>query len=162
MEYTLQPTKMLGIWISKDVSETLNINYENCLAKLRNLINMWKQRQLTIKGKITILKNQALPLILYVCSVLLTPKQIINEIDKIFYNFIWPKEKNHVQKKVLINEIDHGGLNMPDIEAIIKSFKMDWIKRLLSKNNNYTKLVSAVSQGNFSDINMMSNSTINA
>ena len=47
---------------------------------------MWKCRQLTIKEKITILRSQALPIILYPASVLFTPEHIIDKIDKLFFN----------------------------------------------------------------------------
>ena len=62
---TSKPIKVLGIWLSKDADEVLNLNFEERIDKLNILLNAWKQRNLTIKGKITILKSKALPLITY-------------------------------------------------------------------------------------------------
>ena len=94
--------KSLGIIIKKDVSNIAELNFNDRLIKVRNLLNMWKCRQLTIKGKITILRSQALPIILYPASVLFTPEHIIDKIDKLFFNFIWPNKKHHVKKNILI------------------------------------------------------------
>ena len=137
VEHTI---KSLGIIIDKNVDNMTAINFNEKINKLKNLLNMWKSRQLSIKGKITILRSQALPLILYPASVLYTPDHIIKEIENLFFDFIWPKKKHHVKKKVLIQSIENGGLKMPDINAMIKAMKLMWIKRFLTKNNNYTSI----------------------
>ena len=54
-------------------------------------------------------------LILYAASKLYTPDNIITDIDRQFYDFIWPKGKHHVKKKMLIQQIEQGGLKIPDI-----------------------------------------------
>ena len=105
LKITVDPIQTHGNWISKSKEETLALNYEERVSKIRNLLNMWKCRNLTIKGKITILRSQALPLILYTASMLDIPDNILNEIDKLFFNFIWPKGKHHVKKCVLTKEI---------------------------------------------------------
>ena len=44
----------------------LKINFDERIEKLNTLLNIWSQRNLTIKGRITILKAKALPLVTYV------------------------------------------------------------------------------------------------
>ena len=130
--------KSLGIIIKKDVNNIAELNFNDRLIKVRNLLNMWKCRQLSIKGKITILRSQALPIILYPASVLYTPEHIIDKIDKLFFNFIWPNKKHHVKKNILIQNIEDGGLKMPHVKSMMKAIKLMWIKRLLTKSNNFT------------------------
>ena len=77
----------------------IKTNFEERISKLKNL-NIWAQRNLTLKGKITILKAKALPLITYISTFIYVPKHIIKSIDKILYNFIW-KNMHHVKKKHL-------------------------------------------------------------
>jgi hypothetical protein len=38
-----------------------------------------------------------------------------------FFKFIWPSGKHHVKKRVLIQQIEAGGLKMPDVAAMIKA-----------------------------------------
>ena len=105
---------------------------------------MWKTRNLSIKGKITVLRSQALPLILYAATMLYISDTLLNEIDQLLFDFIWPKGKHHVKKDVLTKSIEHGGLKMPDIKAMVKSIKLTWIKRLVTKENNFTTLSKAI------------------
>ena len=54
---------------------------------------MWKSRQLSIKGKITVLRSQVVPIILYPASMLHTHEKAMGNIEKIFFDFIWPRKK---------------------------------------------------------------------
>ena len=104
-EYGIKPVntsiKSLGIIIKKDVSLTADLNLNDRIIKMKNLLNMWKCRQLSVKGKITILRSQSLPIILYPVSVLYTPDQIIEKIDKLFFDFIWPNKKKTCKEKII-------------------------------------------------------------
>ena len=65
-------------------------NLDERLLKLKSLLNISKQRNLTLKGKITILRAQAMPLIMFVSSFLYMPKEILDLVDSLFYDFLWP------------------------------------------------------------------------
>ena len=80
-------------------------------------------RNLSIKGKITLLRSQAMPIFLYLASFLYVPCEFIKKVNELFFDFIWPKGKHHVKKKVLIQCIESGGLKMPDVESMVKSIK---------------------------------------
>ena len=80
--------KILGIWLHKDGNEIIKTNFETKLQKVRNLVNMWKARKLSLKGKITLLRAQAMPIILYPASILFIPEEIVKELDQIFFNFM--------------------------------------------------------------------------
>ena len=99
---------------------------------------MWQPRNLTIKGKITLLRSKVLPIFMYVASIVYVPEDIIKQLDALFFDFIWPSGKHHVKKNVLIQEIERGGLKMPDVSAMIKSIKLSWLKRICSKQTTFT------------------------
>ncbi len=44
------------------------------------MLSIWKQRRLSLKGKIKILNNLALSPLIYVSSVVDTPTKVINEV----------------------------------------------------------------------------------
>jgi len=140
IKYVNGPVKVLGIWVGKDPQEVIIKNFEHKIKKLKKLVNMWKSRNLSIKGKITLLRAQAMPLILYPCTILYVPEEKVKEIDHIFFDFIWPSHKHHVQKNVLIQRIEDGGLKMPDIASMIKSVKLTWVNKLINKANNFTNV----------------------
>ena len=135
--------KTLGIHVSKNEDVTLLKTLNEKVTKVKNLLNMWQARNLSIKGKITILRSQALPLILYPASVLFVPYKTVKELESIFYDFIWPNKKHHVKKQVLKQEFENGGLKMPCIYSMIKSVKLKWIQTLIKKNNNFVSVAKA-------------------
>ena len=135
IKITQEPVKVLGIWISKSPHEIQTLNLDQRIDKLKTILNVWKQRGLTIKGKIAIVKAKALPLITYVTNFIYVPKDAIETIDKLLYEFVW-KKKHHVKRSTLIGKIAKGGLKMPDTAAVIKSNKFNLIKRLINTENN--------------------------
>ena len=114
---------VLGIWISKDFDEMLKINFDERIEKLNTLLNIWSQRNLTIKGRITILKAKALPLVTYMSTCLYVPKHIIETIDKVLYNFVW-KKKHHVKRTTIIASSSQGGLKMPHFNTLMRAHEI--------------------------------------
>ena len=80
-------------------------NFKSRIKKLKSLLNIWSQRNLSLKGKVAVLLSIALPQMLYVCSVLYVPKWVTEEVEKIMFSFLWSSKKAHVRKEVVINEI---------------------------------------------------------
>ena len=91
--------------ISKKSADIESINFDVKLVQIRNVLNMCTCRQLFNKGKITVLRSQIFPIILYLASMLYTPEKVMAYIEKILFDFIWPREKHHVGKKVPIQGI---------------------------------------------------------
>ena len=57
---------------------------------------MQKARNLTKKGKITLLISKALPIFLYVATILYVPDTVIKQIKDLFFDSVWPSGKHHV------------------------------------------------------------------
>ena len=55
LKWTRNYIKCLGIWCGPDVEGAINKNYMEKIKKLKSLLNMWSQRQLSLKGKISVL-----------------------------------------------------------------------------------------------------------
>ncbi len=85
------PLETLGIYITNNPEENLNYNFKIKLSKLRNLLNIWKQRTITIKGKITIDNSLTLSPPIYTSSMIETPPEALKEINDINQNFIYGK-----------------------------------------------------------------------
>ena len=68
------PFKALGIWYSYNKNEMLNLNLENRLKNMNTIINIWKSRSLSLKGKITIIKTLILPQINFLFSMIYQTK----------------------------------------------------------------------------------------
>ena len=70
----------------------------------------------------------------YVCSVLPTPNKLIQELNKILFKFLW-KGTDKVKRVSVINEYEKGGLRMIDLESMVKSLRLAWLRRIFSEIN---------------------------
>ena len=90
-------------------------------------------------GKITVIKHFALPKLIYALSSLqYPPKEIIKEIEKIMYAFIWEGKPEKIKREILIQDYEKGGLKMIDLEMFIMSLKISCLKRISVSENNRT------------------------
>ena len=51
--------KTLGVWLSISHEETIMLNYEEKIEKIKNCLNNWQMRRLTLLGKIAVIKSLA-------------------------------------------------------------------------------------------------------
>ena len=71
--WTKGPVKFLGVNVSLDNNEMYVLNYESQLKKLQNILDIWRQRDLTLNGKVVIVKSLALSQLTYLFFVLPNP-----------------------------------------------------------------------------------------
>ena len=55
----------------------------------------------------------------YLTGALHTPKWVINEMNKECFGFVWKFKSDMVARKVLVNTVDNGGLNMIDFKFFL-------------------------------------------
>ena len=125
----------LGITFDRDPFLTMSCNFEKKIVKITNLLNLWKQRSLSIKGKITVIKSVILPQILYLSSNLAIPDGFVSKVNSLMYHFIWSANMDKVKRATLINKIEDGGLKMIDLETMIKAQRVMWVKRFFRQTD---------------------------
>ena len=123
--------KILGLYIGYDTQEMEEKNFREKLVNTQVKINMWKQRQLTIFGKILILKTFGLSQLLYTASLLSTPQWVLEEFERMAFNFLWNGKQHKVKKRVVVQNYSLGGCKMINIKEFLKTQKLKWIKRYL-------------------------------
>ena len=96
---------------------------------------MWSQRDLSIVGRINIIKTLALSKLVFICSVMNTPKDFSKEVNKITFDFIWNHKPAKIKKTTLVEQKTAGGLDMKDFSLFDKALKLNWVKRLCSKSD---------------------------
>lgn len=132
--------KILGITISYDKEESVKLNFDSTLLKIKQKLNVWKQRDLTIYGKILLIKTYALSQILYLTSVLPVPEAFMIKLDEIIFNFLWNGKAHKVKKSVIIQDVENGGCNMISVQDMIRTQYITWIKKYQNDNISYWKI----------------------
>ena len=95
----------------------------------------WKQRDLTIIGKVHLLKTYALSKLNYVSSSLIVPNWVFRDIEKICFEFLWGG-KDRIKRDIMYQDISDGGLKMINFKLFVKTQRVMWIKRLLYEEQN--------------------------
>ena len=131
----------MGVTITNDLTENIEKNFKSRLKAMQDVLNIWLTRNLSLKGKITILKSLALPKLLYVSTNVPVPSDVIKEAESIISNFLWNYKTPKIKRNVIIQPIENGGLKAPDFRSMVKASKVAWVKRLLSPGNAKWKLI---------------------
>ena len=111
------------------------MNYTEKVDKIRNILSCWEYRRLTLIGKIQVIKSLLLSQLTYILTPLATNQNFINEINDIFYRFLWNNKGDKTKRTVLINKYENGGLKMVDLSSLNKSLKTTWIRKYLDTSN---------------------------
>jgi hypothetical protein len=116
-----------------------NSNNTNKFDEKMDYINIilkkWENRNLSLFGKIRILKTYALSQLTLPASTLCIPNYLVKKVEKIFYTFLWGKSEK-VKRKKLIQKTSQGGLNMVDIQSYLDSLSATWITRIRESDPN--------------------------
>ena len=104
-----EPINALGVYFTYNQKVLKEKKFIEHLDSVKKLINIWSSRGLSIYRKVTIIKCFLIPKFVYVCSVLPTPKKLIQELNKVLFKFLW-KGRDKVKRVSVINEYDEGGL----------------------------------------------------
>ena len=79
-----------------------------------------------------------IPKNIYVCSIIPTHNKLLKELNKIMFKFLW-KGVYEVTRASVINKYEEGGLRMVDLECMVKSLRLAWLKRIFSGTNGTWK-----------------------
>lgn len=139
IQFTNDPVKCLGIYVGHNQAENYILNWTSKVKKIKDLLNSWKCRNLTIFGKCLVIKSLAISKLNLLFSVLTVPAAILKELQSLFYEFIWGK-KDKIKRITLIGKPQTGGLSMVDLESYVMAAKAAWIPRLITMKGNWTAI----------------------
>ena len=131
MQWTTHPVKYLGIYVGKDKRKQEQLNWENKFIKIQSILNMWKSRNLTLYGKIVVIKSLLISQIVYPASVIHVPESLVRKLEKMIYTFLWGSKREKIKRTVCINSPEEGGLGMIDLKSKIHSLKLSFISKYL-------------------------------
>ena len=88
----------LGAWFSTLEENAFYVNFSEKIERIKNILNSWSARRLTLLGKITIIKSLAVSEIVHVVSSLPTDQGALKEINTLLYDFLWNGQGGQNQK----------------------------------------------------------------
>ena len=67
----------------------MKTNFESILKSIRDILSMWKWRELTLLGRIQIVKSFIIPNVLSKAALIAVTEDLITEINSLIYCLIW-------------------------------------------------------------------------
>jgi hypothetical protein len=89
LEWKTLPVNLLGITIASDNETIIKENFEDKIQGIELLTRIWSRRNLSIKGKLTIINSILIPKLIYPCTILEVPEEIIKTVEGIIKSFFW-------------------------------------------------------------------------
>ena len=127
--------KILGVHFTDDQTLWRKLNFDETLKTIKERLNCWNWRNLTVLGRIEIIKSFVIPVFMYRAGLVCSHKEIVKEVNKIIFNFIW-KGKDKVKRSALISDVEHGGLRAPHLESIIKAQRIMCCKKIANSQQS--------------------------
>ena len=99
-------------------------------------------RNLTIEGKVLVLKSLSVSKILHLSLITTVPHAIINQLNNIKKNFIWNgKNPPKIKHSTLSNSYEDAGLKDVDVFTKAISLQCSWIRILYDENFHEWKII---------------------
>ena len=135
--------KILGIYFSNyDRASNLEINWTKKVDSMITKIKCWEKRNLSIMGKVIIVKTFLISQFNYVLQALFLPEEVLRSINTIVFRFLWKKQFSNrrafekVKRDVLCLGYDKGGLKMINIFDMQHAFIIKWFQQIYNNRDS--------------------------
>ena len=119
-----EPVNVLGVFFSHNQESANRLNFGEKIRNLEKTLITWQRRNLTLYGKINIVKTLGISKLIYSASVLPVPDHYIQEINKLTFNFILAGKPPKIKRNTIIGEKKDGDLKMCDFNIMEKALKI--------------------------------------
>jgi hypothetical protein len=135
--------KVLGIWITNTLKECSKLNYDEKFYEVRKLMQVWLKRNLTPLGRVAVLKSLILSKLIHLWLLLpRPPENIINEMQKMCYQFVWGNKPDKINRKTAVKSVSNGGIGIPDLKMLISALKLTWIRKYKSSQHKWKSVIN--------------------
>lgn len=117
---------ILGMFFRRNITEEENyaLNFQPQLQWIKPVCKVWINSDMSLKGKVTLLiKSLMISLLQYPAAATTTP-------PRAFLDFLWSVKRSKITYALLIQDIDHGGLTLPELETRVTASLLAWIRHL--------------------------------
>ena len=114
LDWTSETLKVLGVFIcSGNVDE---VNWRPRIVAVKNVLNSWRQRGLSFRGKALIVNALALARIWYIAGLIHLPAWALRELSSPVFSLFWKSKPDIVARKVVSQPTSFGGFGVVSIQ----------------------------------------------
>ena len=143
MDWNPSKFKILGIWLTADLTNCETINYDDKFSEIKLLFRAWLKRQITPLGRIAILKSLILSKLVHLWMLLPNPPDdFTSGLQKMCFKFVWNKKQDRISRATAVKSVAKGGLGLTDLSHFANSLKLTWIRKLKNNTHKWTSVIS--------------------
>ena len=104
------------------------VNFYSKLEKIKKILNIWKQRNLTLIGKNLLINSLASSLFIFNTQIEYPPPDFIKLVEKLHKDFLWagvPK----IAHNTVIADYKKGGIRYRDLNCFIDSINVKFLQQ---------------------------------
>ena len=131
------PERVLGVPLGSK-RDKVDSFWEGLIQKLKAKLVIWKLRRLSYEGKALIIRSMAVSKIENAMTMISIKDKYITEINSLIYDFLWSGKNYKLNRQICALPREMGGLNVVDINVLIKVKRVQWIIRALKDNSGQT------------------------
>ena len=136
ISWPVDPNCALGVFFSYDANKAAKLNLDEKLRSMEKILNIWKNRKLTLIGRINIVKTLALSKLIFNSSNLSSPNYLSGAVNNMIFNFIWENKPPKIKKATIIGEKNKGALRIIDFQTMETALKIAWVNRICQNYNS--------------------------
>ena len=136
-----EPINALGVFFSHNQESANGLNFGEKTLNFEKPLSTWQRRNLTLYGRINIVKTIGILKSIYSASVLPVPDHYFQEINKLIFNFIWAGKPPKIKRNTIIGEKKNEGLKMCDFKIVEKALKITWVNRIQDQSQAFWKII---------------------
>ena len=121
--------KILGHFHGKNQLVCNFQNFYSKLEKITKILNVWKQRYLTIVGKNLLINSLSTSLFIFNAQIDIPPVDFIKSVEKIHKDFLWLGTAK-IAHHTLISSYERGGIRYKDLNDFILSMNVKFLQKL--------------------------------
>ena len=116
--------------------------WQPVLDRMEASLASWRHRNLTFRGRVTVLKALATSRLWHVAGLCPLPTDVLASIEASVWSFFWRGRRGAVAREVARLPVDLGGLGVPSARDMISALHVVWLRRLLEPGASPWKALS--------------------
>lgn len=136
LDWSSSSIEILGLPFGNfsSLSDTL---WDLKISSIRKSLKPWFKSNLTLKGKVVVIRQLTLPKIAYAASIYPPSKHHVSSLTRVIEDFIWSFKRPKIPTRILCLPVKRGGLGLPDISVYIKALTLVWVKQAFCSDSSH-------------------------
>ena len=130
--------KVLGVPMGKGQSK--QSFWINKMEKMEKRIKSWSSRDLSMFGKVYLVRSLILPLIQFASAHVHIDDKVIESVQKMIWQFVWKWKTCFVSRSLCYLPRHLGGLNVPNFSCIVKTSRIKMVIDILKNPSKWNIL----------------------